>query len=297
MPNIRKKALEDFAKDVEMGIPLAEDYVGKTSDIYDDALRARNLAEDALAQKVLDNTGIAIPDKSARRVQLEDFFAQLLDKTYPEINLDKLYVEPLSDQLKMEGYFDPKTKNIVVNQNSIKNKGILSGVSSLFHEAGHAYDDIKKITPEITQDDFNKELRKLKASGFDLKNADPAQVYELIAQKHHAQIPKLREGTFGLGALKSYLKSGTFKGIAPLLVKGAAIGAGGLATLAAEAADSSEEGSSREQSALLRERNEQNFKNKLMSQIPEENRQAVEKDFEDRNLGLKRTALEKLLGR
>lgn len=291
MPNIRKKALEDFAKDVEMGIPLAEDYVGKTSDIYDDALRARNLAEDALAQKVLDNTGIPIPDKTSPLSKKEDFLNQLLKERYPELK-KPIKIEDLDDAAGL--YSDG---NIILNKKSIERKSPQRMAADLFHEAGHAYDDIKKITPEITQDDFNKELRKLKASGFDLKNADPAQVYELIAQKHHAQIPKLREGTFGLGALKSYLKSGTFKGIAPLLVKGAAIGAGGLATLAAEAADSSEEGSSREQSALLRERNEQNFKNKLMSQIPEENRQAVEKDFEDRNLGLKRTALEKLLGR
>lgn len=289
MPNIRKKALEDFAKDVEMGIPLAEDYVGKTSDIYDDALRARNLAEDALAQKVLDNTGIPIPDKTYPLSKKEDFLNQLLKERYPELK-KPIKIEDLDDAAGL--YSDG---NIILNKKSIERKSPQRMAADLFHEAGHAYDDIKKITPEITQDDFNKELRKLKASGFDLKNADPAQVYELIAQKHHAQIPKLREGTFGLGALKSYLKSGTFKGIAPLLVKGAAIGAGGLATLAAEAADSSEEGSSREQSALLRERNEQNFKNKLMSQIPEENRQAVEKDFEDRNLGLKRTALEKLL--
>lgn len=289
MPNIRKKALEDFAKDVEMGIPLAEDYVGKTSDIYDDALRARNLAEDALAQKVLDNTGIPIPDKTSPLSKKEDFLNQLLKERYPELK-KPIKIEDLDDAAGL--YSDG---NIILNKKSIERKSPQRMAADLFHEAGHAYDDIKKITPEITQDDFNKELRKLKASGFDLKNADPAQVYELIAQKHHAQIPKLREGTFGLGALKSYLKSGTFKGIAPLLVKGAAIGVGGLATLAAEAADSSEEGSSREQSALLRERNEQNFKNKLMSQIPEENRQAVEKDFEDRNLGLKRTALEKLL--
>jgi len=42
---------------------------------------------------------------------------------------------------------------------------------------------------------------------------DPSEVYEAMAGKHHAQIPKLREGTYGLGALKNYLKSGTFKAL------------------------------------------------------------------------------------
>ena len=77
MPNIRKKVLEDFAKDVERGMPLAEDYVGKSSDIYDDALRARNLAEDALAQKVLQDTGIPIPDKTAPISRKEDFLNRI----------------------------------------------------------------------------------------------------------------------------------------------------------------------------------------------------------------------------
>lgn len=295
MASPRKKALEDFAKDVERGIPLAEDYTGKSGDVLSDSLYARNLAEEALAQKVLDNTGIPIPDKSARKAQLEDFFAQLLDQTYPELNLDKFYIEPIPDQLKVEGYFDPKTKNIVVNQNSIKNNGIVSGVGTLFHEAGHAYDDVKKITPKITQDDFNKELRRLKAEGFDLKNADPAQVYELMAEKHHAKIPKLREGTYGLGALKSYLKSGTFKGMAPLLAKGAAAGAGGLASLAAEAADSEEEGSSTEQAALLREIDQANREKKILKAIPEQNRARVMEELENQRLGIRRNALEDII--
>lgn len=222
MPNIRKKALEDFAKDVEMGIPLAEDYVGKTSDIYDDALRARNLAEDALVQKVLDNTGIPIPDKNTPISKKEDFLNQLLKERYPELK-KTIKLEDLSGAAGL--YRDG---DIVLDKQTIGKKSPQRLAADLFHEAGHAYDDIKKITPEITQDDFNKELRKLKASGFDLKNADPAQVYELIAQKHHAQIPKLREGTFGLGALKSYLKSGTFKALP--IVGTAAAGAAALSS-------------------------------------------------------------------
>lgn len=225
MANLRKKALEDFAKDVEKGIPLAEDYVGKTSDIYDDALRARNLAEDTLAQKVLQNTGIPIPDKTAPISKKEDFLNRILQERYPEIK-KPIKLESMSDAAGLY-----KDGRIILNKDTLNIKSPEKMTADVLHEGAHAYDDIKKIVPEISQDDFNKELRKLKASGFDLKNADPAQVYELIAQRHHAQIPKLREGTFGLGALKSYLKSGTFKAL-PII--GTGLGAG-LALLSGEA--------------------------------------------------------------
>jgi len=206
MPNIRKKALEDFTKDVERGIPFSEDYIGKSGDVYSDALRARNLAEEALAQKVLNDTGISIPNKNATLLKKEDFLNRILEERYPELK-KTVNFEPMSDV----GQY--KDKKIILNEDLAKNRSPQKLVSDVLHEGAHAYDDFKKIIPEISQDDFNKELRKLKASGFDLKNADPTQVYEAIAQKHHAQIPNLREGTFGLGALKSYLKSGEFKGV------------------------------------------------------------------------------------
>jgi hypothetical protein len=216
MSSVRKKALEDFAKDVERGIPLAEDYVGKTGDIYDDALRARNLAEESLAQKVLDNTSISIPDRNAPLSKKEDFLNQMLQGQYPELK-KKVQFKDMQGTLRL---YDKG--NIYLNKEMAKNRSPQKLVADTFHEGGHAYDDVKKLVTPDQVEDFNKELRKLKASGFDLKNADPAQIYELIANKHHAQVPNLREGTFGLGALKSYLKSGTFKAL-PFV--GPAIGA------------------------------------------------------------------------
>jgi len=222
MPSVRKKALEDFARDVERGVPLAEDYVGKSGDVLKDALRARNLSEEALAQKVLDNTGIPIPDKTAPISKKEDFLNRILQERYPEIK-KPIKLESMSDAAGLY-----KDGRIILNKDTLNIKSPEKMTADVLHEGAHAYDDIKKIVPEISQDDFNKELRKLKASGFDLKNADPAQVYELIAQRHHAQIPKLREGTFGLGALKSYLKSGTFKALP--IIGTAAAGAAALAS-------------------------------------------------------------------
>ena len=207
MPNVRKKALEDFAKDVEKGIPLAESYIGKTDDVYRDALRARNLFEEALAQKILDNTGIPIPDKNSPLLKKEDFLNQILKERYPELK-SPIEFKELNGAV---GEYD--NGKILLNKNLAKDRDLVKLTSDALHEGAHGYDDVKKLVDTSKVDDFNKELRRLKAEGFDLKNADPAQVYELIANKHHAKIPDLREGTFGLGALKSYLKSGAFKAL------------------------------------------------------------------------------------
>lgn len=225
MPSPRKKALEDFAKDVERGIPLAEDYIEKSDNIYNNALRARNLAEEALAQKVLDNTGIPIPDTKAPMSKKEDFLNRIIQERYPEIKNPIEFRDMNGSVGEYEG------GKIFLNKNLAKDRDLVKLTSDVLHEGGHSYDDLKKLTDPNKIEDFNKELRKLKASGFDLKNADPAQIYELMAQKHHAQIPKLREGTYGLGALKSLAKSGTFKAL-PII--GPAIGAG-IAAMSGEA--------------------------------------------------------------
>lgn len=222
MPNPRKKVLEDFAKDVESGIPLAEDYIGKTGNTYIDALRARDLSEEALAQKVLDNTGISIPNKNSPMSRKEDFLNRILQENYPEIKNPIEFRDMNGSVGEYEG------GKIFLNKNLAKDRDITKLTSDLLHEGGHGYDDIKKLITPDKVDDFNKELRKLKNNGVDLKNADPAQLYELIAAKHHAQIPKLREGTYGLGALKSYLKSGAFKALP--IIGTAATGAAALSS-------------------------------------------------------------------
>lgn len=216
MASVRKKALEEYAKSVGGGNPLAEDFVGRSENPLRDALRARNLAEESLAQKVLDNTGIPIPDKTARLSRKEDFLNQILQERYPELKPNVSFREMDGTVGEYEG------GKIFLNKDLANKRDIQQLTSDVLHEGAHGYDEAKDILPRVTQDDFNREMRKLKASGFDLKNADPAQVYEMIAKKHHAQIPDLREGTFGLGALKSYLKSGTFKA---LPIVGPAIGA------------------------------------------------------------------------
>jgi hypothetical protein len=207
MPSPRRKALEEYAKNVELGMSQAEDYVGKSGDVLNDALRARNLSEEALAQKVLDNTGIPIPDTNAPVSRKEDFLNRILQERYPEI---KKPIELKTMPGSAGEYFGGK---ISLNKDSIKNKDLIKLTSDVLHEGGHGYDDIKKLVTPDMANDFNKELRRLRAEGYDLKSMDPSEVYEAMAGKHHAKIPKLREGSYGLGALKSLAKSGKFKAI------------------------------------------------------------------------------------
>jgi hypothetical protein len=220
MKSLRKQALEDYTKDVEMGLPFAEDYIDKSSNVERNALKARNLSEDALAQRVLKNTGVSIPDDRASLRDKESFLSKLLEEQYPEVKAG-VRVLPQDKILELDpenpsGWYNSKSgilekkPQIIINENQFKD-GPIKAAATAFHEGGHGYDDVMKLGD--TKELDIETLRQLKKQGLDLNNMDPAELYELYGAKHHAKIPKLREGTFGLGALKSYLKSGTFKAL------------------------------------------------------------------------------------
>ena len=199
----KKKILELFAKQLNEGLPFAEDFIDITPNIEQNALIARNLSEDALAHQVLKNTGIPIPEAGANKSKREDFLNQIVAERYPEFKDPNLRIG------NEDSYFKNK---ILVND---RPDDLTAMVGQSLHEAGHKYDDKILRQPGINLD--LADLRKAKASGIDLKNMDPAQVYELYAKNHHAKIPNFREGSYGLGALKSMMKSGTFKQIAGAL--------------------------------------------------------------------------------
>lgn len=71
-----------------------------------------------------------------------------------------------------------------------------------------------------------------------VRDLDPTQAYEILSKGHHAEIPKLREGSFEFGALKSMMKNGKFKSIAGALpyVGGAVTAATALSSPDASAA-------------------------------------------------------------
>ena len=220
----RKKALELFAKQLREGIPYASDFIEGDNDIENNALLARNLSEQTLANEVMKNTGIPVPDKGASVLKKEDFLNRIMKERYPEL-------EPNIQIKDIDGSAGTYHKGkIELNKWMLENDPIEKTLGTTLHEAGHQYDD--QILKHQGKELDLKTLRDLKKSGFDLKNADPAQVYEMYAKNHHANIPNLREGTFGLGALKSYLKNGTFKSLP-------AIGTGMAAYAALESGDAS----------------------------------------------------------
>lgn len=207
----RSKLLEEFSKQLSQGLPFAEDFIEKGSNVEDNALLARNLSEDALGHQVLKNTGIPIPGKEASSSKVEDFLNRIHSERYPE----------LTSNVKLgDGYAQYGGGQIDIGKNMAKNSPIESVVGKTLHEAGHQYDD--QILGKLGKDLNLRNLRNAKNAGFDLKGMDPAQVYEYYSKGHHQTIPNLREGSFGLGALKSMLKNGAFKAL-PLV--GPALGA------------------------------------------------------------------------
>ena len=245
---LRRSVLEKYAKDVKEGLIESSDYISPTDNYLNKALRARNLAEDSLANEVLKQTGVSIPDKGASKSKIENFFSDMLKERYPELENKGIEIRKLADDL---GNYDPNTGIIQLNEDMVRKSPIRS-TATLLHEGGHKFDSeiLKKDAGDGVD---NKTLQLLKKKGDLNVNIDPTELYEKLSQGHHLSIPDKREGSFGLGALKSMLKSGTFKGIAPVAAKTALAAGGGLASLASEASDSEETGDAPEQAALLRE--------------------------------------------
>lgn len=206
--NERRKALEAYATQLRDGNPLAEDFITPSKRVDANALKARNLAEETLANEVLKNTGVPIPDNSVSRLQKEDFLNRIVKEQYPEFEPDI----QLNSFIKDHGAYTPQNGKILIRDKD----DVLKQAATSFHEAGHAYDD-KVLKFDGTDDVKFKNAIQSAPKNRILTDLDPAEVYELMAKGHHAEIPNLREGSFGLGALKSYLKNGTFKTIAGAL--------------------------------------------------------------------------------
>lgn len=200
----RKKALELYSKQISRNLADASDFV--PDDIpFNKALDARDLAQDALANEVLKNTGVPIPAKNAKASQVEDFLSRIVAERYPEFKDPSVVVEDLSSYDNAKGIYVPSTKKMSVD-NKVFKKDPINALGIGLHEAAHKFDD------EV----LNFKANDLKAVSKN-KSFTPDEIYERMAKGHHAEIPNLREGSFGVGALKSYLKSGTFKGLAPVL--------------------------------------------------------------------------------
>lgn len=214
-----KKVIDQFIKNMKEGIPFSEDLIKGSNDIENNSLLARNLSEEALASEVMKNTGIPIPDKTASLSKKEDSLNRIVNEIYPEFKDPNL-------RIGKENSYTPSTGGILVNDKH--NQDINKMISNSLHEGGHKYDTeiLKKLDSKELD---SKTLDKFIKSNFNNKDIDPTELYEIYAKGHHAEIPKLREGSYGFGGLKSLLKNGTFKSIIGPLAKATGIGAMGLA--------------------------------------------------------------------
>jgi hypothetical protein len=216
----RRKNIEEFIKSLRISGD-APNLGIDSSGFNQQLLNARNLSEEALAHQVLKNTGIPIPSEGASLLRKEDFINQILAERYPEFQGDPDFA--FSDALEKgnAGEYDPTTGSVRASTKQ-GNKSIRELLALGLHEGGHKYDDkvLKYSAPKSLltgvnqsqgQLDFDKAL-----TNFTDSNTDPGAInlYETAAKGHHAKIPKLREGSFGLGALKSMLETGNFKSVA-----------------------------------------------------------------------------------
>jgi hypothetical protein len=213
------------------------DYIDPSEkNVKSKAYQARDLMEEALAEQVMKNTGVPIPDMKAPISKKEDFLNRIAEEIYPEMGSDiKIKPDLTYKGLDKEGkevvkkahglYYPGSAKIQVADSDDLHRL-----LATSLHEGGHKYDD-KWLGKIGTDDVFDEPLRehvKQYNEGKIKQLVKPDEAYEMIARGHHMQIPGKRDGTtFGAGALKSYLKSGKFKSLLPgALTAGAAAMAG-----------------------------------------------------------------------
>ena len=211
----RRQQIEAYTRQLREGNPLMEDFVKERSSVNSKAYQARDLAEEALANEVMKNTSVPVPGKGSSRSKTEDFYNRILNETHPEISPD-VQIRDLGDY---EGEY--QNGRIKVNKDMVQKQGLLKSLSGVLHEGGHQFDD-KMLDFHGSDDVKYKDLVQNAPAKKLITEVDPAEAYELMSKGHHAKIPNLREGSFGLGGLKSMLKTGTFRAV-PLI--GTALGA------------------------------------------------------------------------
>lgn len=279
----RKKLLQQYANSLRSGMDSGDlyDIEANKNNPMRLALDSRNLSEEALAKQVLDNTGIPIPGKRASANKMEDFLQRIVSEQYPESKPGLMVLGEGSGD-----YYNPVTNDIGIDKKTAKGD-IFNAVGAALHEGGHAHD--KKVLgynlPKELMTGDNAHLQMNKQNAYDallaarregLPDPTPEMLNEIASKGHHARIPNLRDAdSYGLGALKSMLKSGTFKGVAPVLAKAGLATAGGMVSLASEAADSEIGGDAEGQAQFDRESNEYNRRKKAMEQATPEQQNAL----------------------
>lgn len=183
------------------------------------AYLSRDISENLLADNVLKNTGIPIPSKYVTTSKFEDFLNRIMQERYPELSPDVNLKDLSKDEAKGLYWRGQSIPSWIEIEKNLK-KNPIEAVGTMLHEAGHQYDH--KILNRGIGSEIRDELVNI------LDDRNPQYIYEQIAKGHHAEIPDLREGSFGKGALKSFLKSGTFRQAAGALPLVGGLAAAGM---------------------------------------------------------------------
>lgn len=218
MADDRSKNIQEFIRRLsDSSLPDARGLVEDAND-GKQALYARDLTGEALAQQIMKNTGVPIPSDKASNSQVEDFLNRIAKEHYPEIDDPKIR---LNNDLAGGEYYDKSKQIYVGNQD---NPDMLKKLRIAMHEMGHRYDDdvLKYQMPESLMNGENGRSQLDRAAMWDYASStdkpNPLITYQKGAKGHHARIPNLRDAnSFELGALKSMMKNGTFKAAGPVL--------------------------------------------------------------------------------
>lgn len=236
--DIIAKLIRDGADEEEIS-----EFLSKGRNNLDTAMKAGNTFEKSLGRQYLKQTGVSVPNyKNASTDQLEKFSRDLLAEQNPEIKNTNVKVLP---DLKDYGIYDPNTNTAGISK--LKNKDIEEYTGTLLHEGGHSYDQKKGLylnKDSVDIDSFDKfKKSKLKNMGLkrgsDLAKQESSVINEIIQAGHHANIPDVREGTFGRANLLNIMKGKAVKSIpfiGPALVGGATMLTTGDASAATQSA-------------------------------------------------------------
>jgi hypothetical protein len=253
MSEFKLKALRDYAKQMEQGNPLQEGlHSFKGYGPADVPLHARDFAGEALADQVLRNTGIPVPGEGSSRAKVEDFLNQLLKETHPELHDPNVNIEKMG---YANGSYFPGDDKIRLDDDMVKKDGLRKTVATTLHEGAHKFDN-KMLDFDGSNSVKYQDLKNNVPNGRLLSDLDPMHQYDLMSKNHHAKIPNLRDAdSFEHGALKSLMKSGTFRQIAgalPLIGGIAAASMSGDASAAVPLLDEADDiGESKDDEAML----------------------------------------------
>mgnify|MGYP002478034032 CR=1 FL=1 len=165
--DLKKEALEQFSKKLSSGDFSTGSLISPEGQLGRQAFSARDIAEQALANEFLKDTGLPIPDKFQTTGQAEDFLSRSLKQVYPEFepNLKLVSAKDAPHLIRSLGSYSPSSASILLNRDQFSPKDVRNLLATAFHEGAHKYDDKvlnysvpKELMKERGQLDFKKPM-------------------------------------------------------------------------------------------------------------------------------------------